>query len=60
MTVRELSKDELDELRDVWWLENGRYYEPEDVPNEVLYDKYDGIDFVPDDFFCNLYGKENA
>jgi hypothetical protein len=57
-TVKELSEDELDELRDkVYWimLEAGEVSvdDFDSVTNEMLYEQYEGINFVYDDFFCN-------
>lgn len=57
-TVWDLTEDELDELR------MARYYEMDDeqaqyyfdwdeIPNDVLFDRYDGVCFVPEDFLCN-------
>lgn len=58
--VRELNKDELDELRETyyWQLvdtgEDEGIDGPEDIPDDVLFDHYAGISFVEEDFFCNI------
>ena len=58
--VHDLTKDELDELRWPYYWElvdsgedDGIDY-ADDIPDDVLFDHYDGIGFVDDDFFCNL------
>lgn len=60
MTVKELSKDELSELKQNYLIENGQqvsYGMLADVnslvTDERMYEEYEGVDFVPDDFFCN-------
>jgi hypothetical protein len=65
MTVRELNKTQLDELKVRYVLEQFKKKHacpPPDfceyalhLTNQFIFDKYDGIDFVEDDFFC---GKE--
>lgn len=64
MTVRELNRDQLTELKermvdDEISEAEGRsasYGEladaGESVPDEKVFEKYEGADFVPDDFFC--------
>lgn len=58
--VFDLSKDELDELRETyyWQLvdtgEDEGIDGPEDIPDDVLFDHYAGISFVEEDFFCNI------
>lgn len=60
MTVHELTRQELDELKEnyyweyvgedeilgdvTWWTE---------IDDEVVLEHYDGIDFVKEDFWCN-------
>ena len=53
-TVKELTKDELEELR------SNYYYnvlndidEPSEVLDNTIFEYYDGTQFVADDFFCN-------
>lgn len=58
--VRELTREELDELKDTyfWQLadEDPELLEdlPDPIPDEVIFEHYAGIGFVKDDFFCNL------
>ena len=61
MTVRELSREQLDELKVTYMFdlyENptwGDLADAHTVCDEELFIHYDGVDFVEDDFFC---GKE--
>ena len=60
-TVYDLNEEELNELRETYYyqlldsdedvLEN--YDWAADIPNEVIYNHYDGISFTEDDFWCN-------
>ena len=63
MTVRQLNRDQLTELKqrmvsdEIYESEGrtpsyGELVEAESVPDEKVFEKYDGIDFVQDDFFC--------
>lgn len=67
MTVRELTRDQLDELKsNYFWSDNfpGYYYPhwqtgelvpvlfPGDIPDHVIFEQFDGIHFVNDDFSC--------
>lgn len=66
MTARELNQEQLDELK--WNYFYSDDYDPKivgedglpilfaaDIPNEVIFAVYSGIDFVPEDFSnkCN-------
>ena len=60
MGVRELSAEQLDELKqDMFWgmddntelLE--KYGCPQEIPNDVVFNTYEGVHFVPDDFCCS-------
>lgn len=67
MRVTELNRDELDELKQTYASELVDSGEYEDVvgisygeladsiviPDNVIFDHFDGIDFTEDDFFCN-------
>lgn len=59
MTTYELSEQELDELREAlyWDLvnkdEDGDFYAPFQIEDEILHSHYAGVDFVKDDFWCN-------
>ena len=68
MTVRQLNYDELLQLKCDLWYETDNLpsmteeeYKicinagcPDDIPNELVYKLYDGINFVEDDFWCNI------
>ena len=64
MTVKELTRDELDELKSNYYYsddydtnivgENGLpILFPGDIPNRIMFALYDGTEFVKEDFFCN-------
>jgi hypothetical protein len=59
MTVRELSQDQLNELKQAYVCEKvgcpsyGELADSVDIPNEVIYAHYAGYDFVNDDFWCS-------
>ena len=58
--VRDLNQDELEELRRSYYWQLVDTGEDEgiewvdDIPDAVLFDHYDGISFVEEDFFCNI------
>ena len=62
MTVRELTQEQLDELKAAYVTDQAvkrgefpSYSElamSTEVPNDIIFDYYDGIHFVEDDFFC--------
>lgn len=60
MLVYDLNHDELGELKEeLYWEyvyeEIGVPWDlPHDIPDEVVFEKFDGICFTKDDFFCNL------
>ena len=63
--IQDLTRDELDELKLSYLmvLENDTEYpallpDPDDIPDEALFEYYDGMMFSEDDFFCNLEKKE--
>lgn len=64
MTVRELSREQLDELKWAYYYSDD--YDPKiigenglpilfacDIPDRIIFAVYHGIDFVPDDFGCS-------
>ena len=64
MTVRELNRDQLDELKQAYYYSDD--YDPKivghnglpilfagDIPDKIIFALYDGINFVPDDFWCS-------
>lgn len=69
MTVRELNREQLDELKQTYACQLRDCGEDEEVigisyeelidatfiPDDVIFHHYDGITFVEEDFFC---GKE--
>lgn len=59
MNVRELDQNQLDELREAYYfLNNENCQEKYEfwalIPNSIIIDYYDGVDFVPDDFWCTM------
>ena len=55
----ELSANELAELKQTYWFDNCEecqswYDYWTDIPDYVVIDWYAGINFVEEDFFCNL------
>jgi hypothetical protein len=65
-TVYELKHDELNELKQSYVTEQadkrgegisyGELADSENIPNDVIFNHYNGIVFSNDDFFCNLKG----
>ena len=66
MTVRELNREQLDELKWAYYYDDN--YDEKivgenglpilfagDIPDKIIFAVYHGIDFTEDDFFC---GKE--
>ena len=62
MTVRELSRDQLNELKQVYAaqlvetgeeINYGELVEAIEIPDDVIFNHYDGILFTDDDFFCS-------
>lgn len=63
MSVRELTKDQLDELRwDMWFRDcddhrydfNYKFEDITDITNEDIYKEHEGVIFSEDDFFCTM------
>ena len=61
-TVYDLSEQERNELKSVYYYQlmdddadllEGIDY-PEEIPDETIFEHYEGICFTDDDFFCNL------
>ena len=59
MSVYELTRNQLDELKTAYFYqdevqdilsENIVY--PEQIPDDIIFNHYDGIEFVDEDFFC--------
>ena len=64
MNVRELNEIQLDELKATYFYSNEYDYSivneaglpvlfPCDIPNKIIFEKFDGIEFVNDDFFSS-------
>ena len=62
MTVRELSRDQLNELKQAYAarlaetgeeISYGELVEAIEIPDDVIFNHYDGILFTDDDFFCS-------
>lgn len=68
MSVHDLSRNELDELKQTYFDQLCDTGEIEDVcpdatfytdiPDDIIFDHYEGIEFVTDDFFCNIESEE--
>ena len=63
--IQDLTRDELDELKLSYLmvLENDTEYpvllpDPDNIPDEALFEYYDVMVFSEDDFCCNLEKKE--
>lgn len=60
-SVRELTRNELDELKQAYVTESvgnpsyGELADSVNIPDAVIYAKYAGISFGPEDFFCSLH-----
>lgn len=61
MTVYELTREQLNELKDAyfWSIESNciipEYItDAEDIPDDIIFHHWNGVDFVSDDFFCSV------
>ena len=59
--VQDLSRDELNELKSSFFYQDetqsineGTFSTPEEIPDEIIFEHYDGVRFVEEDFFCNI------
>ena len=58
MRVRDLNREQLNELKQHYiceQIDNPSYLDlanAEDIPDEIIYDYYDFVHFVSDDFSC--------
>lgn len=56
VTVRELTRDQLAQLKQAYICELladpswGDLADAQDLPNDIIFEHYDGIEFVDDDF----------
>lgn len=55
MNVRELSRDQLEELKETYfWETENDYVFAHEIPDSVVFEYYGGICFVNDDFFSSF------
>lgn len=53
MNVKELNQNQIEELRITYFYDVPNNYNFfGDIPDEVIFNHFDGIDFVNDDFGC--------
>ena len=63
MNVTELNKEQLNELKNSYFYNTvdeedypgeilGDIQTPDDIPDDVIFNYYDGFTFTTDDFFC--------
>lgn len=59
--VQDLSRDELNELKSSFFyhdetqdINEGTFSTPEEIPDKIIFEHYDGVCFVEEDFFCNI------
>lgn len=71
MTVHELSRDQLEELKNsMFWMEYDEDFPmpeeveaaevPEDIEDYVVFREYEDYDFSPDDFWCTAEWPETV
>lgn len=60
MSVYELTAEQLDELKEKYAIEVcdgdiswGELAAARDIPDHIIFEHYDGISFVNDDFWCS-------
>lgn len=62
-SVEQLTDNELEELREsYYWEKNEKDLDRNEITKEILFNEYEGIVFVENDFFCNqpeYYHQEN-
>lgn len=55
MDVRELTRDQLEELKETYlWETENDYVFVSEIPDSVIFEYYGGICFVNDDFFSSF------
>lgn len=62
MQVRELSREQIEELKQTFYYDNNGecqlyYVGGWEIPDDYIFEWYAGIDFVNDDFWCTA-GQE--
>lgn len=60
-TVFDLNRDELDELKESYFyndetkdINENEFIFPSEIPDDIIFNYYDGVMFVDEDFWCNL------
>lgn len=60
MLVQDLSREQLNELKNsFFWQDETQdiledvYTSPEQIPDDIIFEHYNGVCFVDDDFFCS-------
>lgn len=59
-SVYDLDEAELAELKEAYYImlmesdDDVEYMYPDEIPDVVVMEYYDGIQFTKDDFFCNI------
>lgn len=58
-TVYDLTREQLEELKNSFFWQDetqdileGAYTSPEEIPDSIIFEHYDGVCFDDDDFFC--------
>ena len=59
--IHDLTREQLEELKNnFFWQDEtqdileGAYTSPEQIPDEIIFEHYDGVCFSDDDFFCTM------
>ena len=59
MNVRELTRDQLEELKETYlWETENDYVFAHEIPDSVIFEYYGGICFVGDDFFSSFVASQ--
>lgn len=60
--VQDLSREELNELKNNFFYQDETqdiieddFSCPEDIPDWIIFEHYDGVCFEEEDFFCNIH-----
>lgn len=59
--VHDLTRDELNELKESYFWQDetqdilqGDFASPEEIPDDIIFEHYENVYFVDEDFFCNI------
>lgn len=59
--VHDLTRDELNELKEAYFWQDetqdileGAFTSPEQIPDSIIFEHYEDLCFVDEDFFCNI------